>query len=313
MRTISRPCAGTMQSQSGAVTGPMPRSLVPHHSRHNGKSSPSARAPQLAARAQPIRASAIAHPQGTLSSSLPRAPLPSSMTRRAPVAGKIALSPCRAVRADADAEASASAASPQLLQAIAEITATVDARVQAALEASAAHAAQAAAAATAGDAELNGSKSALADTDNSAASLLRARIEASVLQLQRGLLERDTEVRLMLLAALCGEHLLLLGPPGTAKSELSRRLSGLLGGQQGGTQGGGSSGAAQPAAAGEGCTYFERLLTRFSVPEELFGPLSMRGLENDQYVRQTDGYLPTAEVAFVDGEDSACACRGGGG
>jgi hypothetical protein len=62
------------------------------------------------------------------------------------------------------------------------------------------------------------------------------------------------QVRLLLLAALCGEHLLLLGPPGTAKSELSRRLAGLTGGR-----------------------YYERLLTRFSVPEELFGPLSMRG------------------------------------
>lgn len=47
----------------------------------------------------------------------------------------------------------------------------------------------------------------------------------------------------------------MLGPPGTAKSELARRLSGLTSG-----------------------TYFERLLTRFSVPEELFGPLSMRGI-----------------------------------
>eukprot|EP00889_Picochlorum_renovo_P000748 jgi/Picre1/27778/NNA_000742.t1 len=69
----------------------------------------------------------------------------------------------------------------------------------------------------------------------------------------------------------------LVGPPGTAKSELSRRLSSLTGG-----------------------VYFERLLTRFSVPEELFGPLSIKGLEQDEYTRKTDGYLPTAEVAFID-------------
>eukprot|EP01025_Chloroclados_australasicus_P045499 TRINITY_DN4981_c0_g1_i1.p1 TRINITY_DN4981_c0_g1~~TRINITY_DN4981_c0_g1_i1.p1 ORF type:complete len:535 (-),score=79.64 TRINITY_DN4981_c0_g1_i1:305-1885(-) len=110
-----------------------------------------------------------------------------------------------------------------------------------------------------------------------AENMLRTKVLASILDLQSGLLERETEVRLMLLAALCGEHLLLLGPPGTAKSELARRLSTLCGGK-----------------------YFERLLTRFSVPEELFGPLSMRGLENDQYVRQIQGYLPTAEVAFID-------------
>eukprot|EP00210_Caulerpa_lentillifera_P000976 g941.t1 len=106
---------------------------------------------------------------------------------------------------------------------------------------------------------------------------LRNKVMKSILDLQSGLLERETEVRLLLMAALCGEHLLLLGPPGTAKSELSRRLSSLCGGR-----------------------YFERLLTRFSVPEELFGPLSMKGLENDLYIRQIDGYLPTAEVAFID-------------
>ena len=66
-------------------------------------------------------------------------------------------------------------------------------------------------------------------------------------------------MRLLLLAALAGEHLLLLGPPGTAKSELSRRMARLTGG-----------------------TYFERLLTRFSVPEELFGPLSMKGKHQSQ-------------------------------
>lgn len=108
-------------------------------------------------------------------------------------------------------------------------------------------------------------------------SLLRNKIIKAIYKLQDGLLEREIEVRLLLLAALCGEHLLLLGPPGTAKSELSRRLSSLCGGK-----------------------YFERLLTRFSVPEELFGPLSMKGLENDEYIRQIEGYLPTAEVAFID-------------
>lgn len=106
---------------------------------------------------------------------------------------------------------------------------------------------------------------------------LQARLGVAIEELTSGLIERDTEVRLLLLAALSQEHVLYLGPPGTAKSELGRRLSKLCGG-----------------------SYFERLLTRFSVPEELFGPLSMRALENDEYVRQVDGYLPTADVAFVD-------------
>jgi len=52
------------------------------------------------------------------------------------------------------------------------------------------------------------------------------------------------QVRLLLLAALAGEHILYIGPPGTAKSELGRRLAGLYDG-----------------------IFFERLLTRFSVPE----------------------------------------------
>jgi MoxR-like ATPase len=104
------------------------------------------------------------------------------------------------------------------------------------------------------------------------------RLTLLLASLQDGLLEREAAVRLVLLAALAGEHCLLIGPPGTAKSELARRL--------------------QHAFAG--ARYFERLLTRFSVPDELFGPLSLKALEQDRYERQTDGFLPTAHVAFLD-------------
>lgn len=107
---------------------------------------------------------------------------------------------------------------------------------------------------------------------------LKTRLKRVRDALTEGLIERDIPVRLALLAALAGEHMLLIGPPGTAKSELARRLRLAFSSQE----------------------YFERLLTRFSVPEELFGPLSIKALEEDKYQRQTAGYLPTASVAFLD-------------
>ena len=106
----------------------------------------------------------------------------------------------------------------------------------------------------------------------------RQRLACLLAHLGAGLIERERVVRLAFLAALAGEHTLLVGPPGTAKSELARRLH----------------------LAFAGARYFERLLTRFTVPEELFGPLSISALEQDRYERITAGFLPQATIAFID-------------
>ena len=96
--------------------------------------------------------------------------------------------------------------------------------------------------------------------------------------LATNLLERDDAIEVALLALLTGEHLLLLGQPGTAKSLLARSICQRI----------------------DGASYFERLLTRFSTPEELFGPLSLSALEQDRYERVTAGTLVEAHVAFLD-------------
>jgi MoxR-like ATPase len=90
--------------------------------------------------------------------------------------------------------------------------------------------------------------------------------------------ERDAEINGSLLALLSGEHVLLLGPPGTAKTLLANKICETI----------------------EGGNFFHYLLTRFSTPEEVFGPLSLKALERDEFSRRVDGYLPTAHIALLD-------------
>jgi len=107
------------------------------------------------------------------------------------------------------------------------------------------------------------------------------RLQAVRADLQSMFCERESVIDGLLTAFLAGEHVLMLGPPGVAKSALARAFSEAVAGDAPGN-------------------FFQWLLTKFSTPEELFGPISMSGMKNDKYERITKFKLPEAKVCFLD-------------
>ena len=100
---------------------------------------------------------------------------------------------------------------------------------------------------------------------------------------------KDELIELIATAAIAQEHVLIIGPPGTAKSELIKRFA-LLCSTNGGMAGDSAGGA-----------YFEYLLTRFTEPNEIFGPVNIKAFQQGGgHRRITDGMLPKAEIAFLD-------------
>ena len=97
-------------------------------------------------------------------------------------------------------------------------------------------------------------------------------------KLSAALIERDAEIRALLLGIVAREHVLLVGPPGTAKSLLATHVAGAI----------------------KGAKSFSVLLTKFTAPEEVFGPVSLTALRADRYERRLDGYAADCHVLFAD-------------
>lgn len=115
--------------------------------------------------------------------------------------------------------------------------------------------------------------------------MIKQKIQDLLDELNQGLVEREAAVKAILLSALASENMVLIGPPGTGKSMVARRVAEVF--------------QANQETQSES-DYFEYLLTKFSTPEEIFGPLSITELKADRFKRNTTGYLPSVRMAFLD-------------
>ena len=109
-------------------------------------------------------------------------------------------------------------------------------------------------------------------------------IKNILIELNDGLYEKERSIRLTLLAVLAGESTFMLGEPGTAKSLIARRISE----------------AFEDTNNKDEIKFFDYLMNQFSQPDEIFGPISVQELKNDNYKRKTSKYLPKAQFAFLD-------------
>ena len=108
---------------------------------------------------------------------------------------------------------------------------------------------------------------------------LKQRIIQLLVELNKDVFEKEEVIKLSFLSAIAGESIFLLGAPGVAKSLIARRLK----------------------FAFDGGNSFEYLMNRFSTPDEIFGPVSIKKLkDDDKYERLTEKYLPNANIVFLD-------------
>lgn len=109
------------------------------------------------------------------------------------------------------------------------------------------------------------------------ASNVARKLSALARDLEQRFIGKDEVIRLLLISVIAGEHAVLIGPPGTAKSALIRSLARLV-----------------------QASYFEYLLTRFTEPNEIFGPVDINAFREGDYRRRTAGMLPESEIVFLD-------------